>query len=66
MKSGFNKKKLQYRKLNKNYLNDIQQKNNYIFFAQFVCSQSWWKFQLKLVKPLDIKEYVDAQIYNFT
>ena len=24
------------------------------------------KFQLKLVKPLAIKEYVDAQIYNFT
>ena len=24
------------------------------------------KFQLKLVKPLEIKEYVDAQIYNFT
>ena len=24
------------------------------------------KFQLKLVKTLAIKEYVDAQIYNFT
>ena len=24
------------------------------------------KFQLKLVKTLDIKEYVGAQIYNFT
>ena len=24
------------------------------------------KFQLKLVKPLAIKEYVDAQIYTFT
>ena len=24
------------------------------------------KFQLKLVKPLAIEEYVDAQIYNFT
>ena len=24
------------------------------------------KFQLKLVKTLAIKEYIDAQIYNFT
>ena len=24
------------------------------------------KLQLQLVKPLAIKEYVDAQIYNFT
>ena len=24
------------------------------------------KFQLKLIKPLAIKEYVNAQIYNFT
>ena len=42
-----------------------QKKSTYYSLKLYVASLGE-KFQLKLVKTLAIKEYIDAQIYNFT
>ena len=45
--------------------NKQKKKSTYYSLKLYVASLGE-KFQLKLVKTLAIKEYIDAQIYNFT
>ena len=45
--------------------NKQKKKSTYYSLKLYVASLRE-KFQLKLVKTLAIKEYIDAQIYNFT